>query len=175
MALQNNEQLLRGGTTTMPSHDASQRAQERMPTMANDQERDRERLIEVLQRELDAARTREQVALERAERLEQVALEREERLLALLERLPLQHQLSREGRQSSHTAVASPQQGHTQSQRYVFQSILEVLQGYPEGLHREEIQRRLGMSKNLSDSLVNLVRRKRLVRVSKGTYALPPG
>ena len=164
MALQNNEQLLRGGTTTMPSHDASQRAQERMPTMANDQERDRERLIEVLQRELDAARTREQVALER-----------EERLLALLERLPLQHQLSREGRQSSHTAVASPQQGHTQSQRYVFQSILEVLQGYPEGLHREEIQRRLGMSKNLSDSLVNLVRRKRLVRVSKGTYALPPG
>ena len=131
-------------------------------------------LVEVLQRQLEDARTREQAAVERADRLERVALEREGRLLALMERLPLRSQPAHEATQAPHTAVVSPKKGQRDNQRYIFQAILEVLEGYPEGLHREEIQRRIGTSRNLSDSLVNLVRRKRLVRIAKGTYALPP-
>lgn len=51
--------------STIARPDMACRDQKRTPTMAtNDQERDRERLIEVLQRELAAAHTREQTAQE---------------------------------------------------------------------------------------------------------------
>ena len=159
----------------MNTRDATHNAKERTPPMASTPpDHDRERLIEVLQRELDAARSREQaalereqVALERVKCLEQVALEREARLIGLMEWLRDAKLLPLE------RTPPQPVEVHGRSQRYWYRDILALLQDYPEGLHRLEIQQHLQTSDNLSDSLVNLVGRKRLIRVAKGTYALP--
>jgi hypothetical protein len=52
--------------------------------------------------------------------------------------------------------------------------ISTLLRQNPSGLSRREIEQSLGITKNLSDTLVGMVRHKYLIRMGKGIYALPP-
>jgi hypothetical protein len=52
--------------------------------------------------------------------------------------------------------------------------IYAVLREHPTGLDRKAIERAVGTKKNLSDTLVGLVRHKRLVRPRPGIYAISP-
>jgi hypothetical protein len=52
--------------------------------------------------------------------------------------------------------------------------ISNLLRQHPSGLTRRDIEQSLGITKNLSDTLVGMVRHKHLIRVGKGIYALPP-
>lgn len=113
----------------------------------------RDQLIEVLQRELEASRTREQAALER-----------EARLLGLLERL--QPQISRG------LAASSP---HKQPQRPLREQILTLLQAHPAGLSRQQLEIATDAHKNLTDTLQGMVRAEKIVRLSTSFFALAPG
>jgi hypothetical protein len=55
------------------------------------------------------------------------------------------------------------------------QRILTLLQGYPAGLTRREIQQKLRVEHNLSDVLVGMVRSQRLSTNGKGIYVRVPG
>jgi hypothetical protein len=137
------------------------RTKERKSTMAsNDQKRDRERLIEVLQRELDAARTREQAALVR----EQAALEREARLLNLLERL-----------QPKMARTRLPSSPPRQPPGPMRQHIVTLLTAHPKGLPRRQLEIALGTDKNLTDTLQGMVRAGMIVRLAPAFFALAPG
>jgi hypothetical protein len=54
--------------------------------------------------------------------------------------------------------------------------IYDLLRQHPSGLTRHDIEQALALSppKDLSDTLVGLVRHRRLIRVAPGTYALRP-
>ena len=55
------------------------------------------------------------------------------------------------------------------------QRIRTLLQGYPAGLTRAEIQQKLRIERSLSDVLVGMVRSKLLTTNGKGIYVLVPG
>ena len=55
------------------------------------------------------------------------------------------------------------------------QRILTLLQDYPAGLTRVEIQQKLRIERSLSDVLVGMVRSHRLTTNGKGIYVLLPG
>lgn len=52
------------------------------------------------------------------------------------------------------------------------QRIMTLLQGYPAGLTRKEIQEQLHVEHNLKDTLYGMVRHKRLTTPTKGVYVL---
>jgi hypothetical protein len=52
------------------------------------------------------------------------------------------------------------------------QRIMTLLQGYPAGLTRKEIQEQLHVEHNLKDTLYGMVRHKRLITPTKGVYVL---
>jgi hypothetical protein len=112
-----------------------------------------ERLVEVLQRELDAARAREQAALER-----------EARLLGLLERL--QPQIS---------GVRMAPSPHKQSQDPIRQQILALLKSHTEGLSRRQLEIAIGAEKNLTDTLQGMIRARMIVRLAPAFFALAQG
>ena len=84
------------------------------------------------------------------------------RLEAVLERLP-------------HAAMPAgdtpPQEKRQKPIRY---RIFDLLRAHPSGLTRRDIEKALGTTTSLSDTLVGMVRHGHLIRVAKGTYALPP-
>lgn len=157
--------------STIARPDMACRDQERTPTMAtNDQERDRERLIEVLQRELAAAHTREQTAQEQ-EVLRLRAFEQAHKQLEMArERLEqAQKQLEQVEQQSSPARLHGGP--HAMRRR-----ILELIEGEPQGLGRVEIEKALGVDKHLGDTLIGMARPSGpLIRTGKGLYAVAPG
>ena len=105
----------------------------------------------------------------------------EDRLLARLEAMlqrvpgaatPADDTPTREEAQGAALSPAQPDVKHREPIGY---RIFDVLRQHPTGLTRKEIEQALGTTENLGDTLVGMVRYKRLVRVGKGIYALPPG
>jgi hypothetical protein len=143
------------------STDTASKIPKRTPAMESKAtEHDRERLIDVLERELAAAREREQVALER----EQAYREQIAALTRLLEQLPL----ARDGQAAARPII--PQHGPRPASA-MRQQILSLLERHPRGLHRRQIQEELGEEKNLSDTLVKMKRDSLLVSKGNGFYA----
>jgi hypothetical protein len=156
-----------------------------------DQERDRERLIEVLQRELDAARTREQAALER----DQAARDHAKDLVRLLEHAQKRVEDVEQQMKALEQRLHHPLQGAsgTQSRRpgggrrprvdageYTLAHpldmrprILALLAEHPTGLSRADVERALHVSKHLGDTLVGMARKGLLIRTGPGVYTLP--
>src|SRR5262249_54955388 len=146
------------------------------------QERDLLRLErDLLRREREAAQLREQAALERereAREERQAAREREalllrmveqtqqryDRLLDMLRPLPSQtprrpvtcpqHPGPRRQGPPQRQAGAFPAGSHGETRR----RIVTLLQDHPEGLTHDEMQRLLGVDKNLSDTLIGMLR-----------------
>jgi hypothetical protein len=119
-----------------------------------------QRLVEVLQRQLDDARTREQAALER----EQAASKREAMLLALLrQRHPQGISLPEEGQNHAPDVFRESMRPH----------IVALLQKYPQGLTRTQIEHALATRKHLKHTLLGMCRAGILVRKGIGVYALP--
>ena len=162
------------------SLDTAPRAQEEMPTMASpDQDRDRERLIAVLERELDAARAREQAALERemlqlrvfeqAQQQLEVARERFEQAQQQLEAVRERF----EQLEQQHLIETSPRSERPAGWQHLMRKrILTLLENRPDGLTRQEIERSIGTNKHLGDTLVGMARSGRLIRTGKGRYAV---
>jgi hypothetical protein len=147
----------------------------------NDQERDRERLIEVLQRELDAARTREQAALERdmlqlrvfeqAQKQLEVARERLEQAQKQLE--VARERLEQIEQQRLIETTPNPSERPAGWQHLMRERILTLLEREPDGLTRQDIEKALSTNKNLGDTLIGMARPGgRLVRTGKGRYAV---
>jgi hypothetical protein len=159
-----------------------------------------ERLIDVLQRELDAAREREklltQMMHERETQLTQAAHERETLLLQLLAQVqqqnqrlldmprtppPLSAQDTPGAPQRLPPAQRPPQpppgpQGQREAPRSgdprgeMRLRIVALVREHPEGLTHHEMQRLLGLDKNLSDTLTGMLRYGLLRRVERGRY-----
>jgi hypothetical protein len=175
------EQLtMMDGVATLPSPNGAPHAQhteEEMPTMASkDQERDRERLIDVLQRELEAARAREQMVLDHAtsvvrlfeqasKRLESV----EQHIQALDQRLqPLPQGRERE----TPPALSARALLHGKSRGALRYTILGILEGHPEGMTRKQIETAVGTGKNLSDTIGHMKRDQLIISKKLGVYVL---
>jgi hypothetical protein len=84
------------------------------------------------------------------------------RMEALLKRLP-------------HAATFADDMPHGPRLSPMRQRIMRLLQGYPAGLTRKEIQEKLDVSSNLKDTLYGMVRQKRLGTNGKGIYVLMSG
>ena len=135
-------------------------AKERTPPMASTPpDHDRERLIAVLQHELDAARAREQAYATSLGRLV-------ERLHERVEAVELQlRQIQRASEEA-----AAPYDPHGMRER-----ICAVLQKHPQGLSRKAIEQAVESTKNLSDTLVGMARPGgSLFRPRPGVFALLP-
>jgi hypothetical protein len=91
------------------------------------------------------------------------------RLEAVLRRVPSTATVVDDASHRERNQAAGLQ--HQEPMRY---RIFELLRQHPTGLTRLEVQRALGTTKNLSDTLVGMVRHKHLIRVDTGKYALPP-
>lgn len=156
MAPPHNEQMMLNGPGMLLNHDLA--SPERRPRMAsNTPERDRERLIEVLERELAAARSTEQRLLHIIEQAHEV----------------LKH-FGREGQagQALGTALppAPPHEAIPLSMR---QRIRLLLQAHPGGLHRRQIEEQVG-GKPLSNTLGGMKQAGLVVHKGNGIFALPP-
>lgn len=91
------------------------------------------------------------------------------RLEAMLRRVPGTATLVDDASHRERGQAAGLQ--HQEPIRY---RIFELLRQHPTGLTRLEVQLALGTTKNLSDTLVGMVRHKHLIRVAKGKYAIRP-
>ena len=108
---------------------------------------------DLLRQALDDARAREQTHLE------------------LLRQQQQQIQRLSEGAPAPTPAARRP------AERLAFRrKIFALLEPHPEGLSRDAIEQAVNSgTKHLGDTLQGMVRYKRVVRVGKGLYALPPG
>lgn len=141
--------------STIVSPKPDPNTQERMPTMTSaTPDRNLERLIEVLERELDAARLREQAASDR-----------EARLWRLMEQRAL--------RPDPEGPLPAPQARHEERNLTIRQRILAVLQQHPGGLHRLQIEEQLGNPKRLTNTLGHMKRNHLIIHRGSGLYALP--
>lgn len=143
-----------------------------------------ERLIEVLQQELAAARARET-------QLTQMAHERETQLLHLMAQMQQQNQRLLDMPRSA--PPASPQEAleATQVRRrperppppqsqpeaqggdprgQMRRRIVALLQGYPEGLTPTEMRELLGVERSLADTCLGMLRYGLVQRVGRGRY-----
>jgi hypothetical protein len=141
-----------------------------------------ERLIEVLQRELEDARAREQAARER-----------EAMLLQMLQQVQQQNQRLLEAPRAVLSATpastpASPPPAAQQpiapglsiwdsqaTRRAVRQRILALLQEHPEGLTAVELRVLLRADKSLADTCAGMRRDGLLQRVGRGRYVVSDG
>ncbi len=71
-------------------------------------------------------------------------------------------------------AALSPVQPYGKPRAPIGYRIFDILRQHPSGLTRKEIEQALGTTQNLGDTLIGMVRYRRLARVGKGIYALPP-
>jgi hypothetical protein len=182
-------------STVPEAHDATDpampRVPERVPRVPSADTATLERLIEVLQRELDAARERETLLTqrmhERETQLTQAAHERETQLLHLLAQMQQQNQrlpdlprmpapLSPQdapGRPQPPGRVAdaaTPTTPPSDPRGIMRRRILEVLRAHPAGLTPAEIQDRLGMQRSLVDTCQGMLRYGLVQRVGRGRY-----
>jgi Helix-turn-helix domain len=142
-----------------------------------------ERLIAVLQRELDAARERETLLTQRMHAREtqllQVAHERETQLLQLLAQLQQQNQrlldMPRPPPPTSPSPAREPMVSRTvpspgDPRGEMRRRIVALLQEHPEGLTPAEMRTLLGVDRRLVDTCAGMVRYGLLQRVGQGRY-----
>jgi hypothetical protein len=164
------------------STDTASKIPKRTPAMESKAtEHDRERLIEVLQQEREAARTREQAALEReilqlrvfeqAQKQLEMARERFEQAQKQLEMA--RERLEQIEQQRLIETSPNPAERPAGWQHLMRQRILTLLEERPDGLTRKEIESSLSTKKHLGNTLVGMARiGGPLVRTGKGCYAL---
>ena len=143
-----------------------------------------ERLVTVLQRELDEAHTREQVAQAREARYqEQIAQlahlveqmqHRYDRLLEAPRSVPAPSAPAPLVRAPADTAppthVVSPHSAPFPSRGAARQRILALLREYPAGLTAVELRVLLGAEKSLTDTCAGMFKNGLLRRVGRGRY-----
>src|SRR5712691_3943323 len=134
-----------------------------------------ERLIEVLQRELDDARTREQAAREREATLLQMlqqVQQQNQRLLEAPRSAPTTHAPTPLVRSPADTAPpsrgVSPVSMPFPTRGAARQRILALLREYPEGLTGAELRVLLGAEKSLTDTCAGMFKNGLLRRVGRG-------
>ena len=141
---------------------------------------------DLLRRELEAAHTREQTALER----EQAAREREALLLHMLEQAQQHNQrlleaprsvpppsapapLGRSPDDTAHPARGvAPGSAPFPTRGAARQRILALLHAYPEGLTAAELRVLLGAEKSLTDTCAGMCKNGLLRRVGRGRYVV---
>ena len=136
-----------------------------------------ERLIEVLQRELDDARAREQAAREREamllQTLQQVQ-QQHQRLLEAPRSVPTPSApapLMRSPDDTAHPSrVVSPSRAPFPTRGAARQRILALLRAYPEGLTAAELRVLLGAEQSLTDTCAGMFKSGLLRRVGRGRY-----
>jgi len=138
-----------------------------------------ERLIEVLQRELDDARAREQAAREREAMLLQMlqqVQQQNQRLLEAPRSVPTPSAPAPLGRSPDETAhpsrVVSPVSAPFPTRGAARQRILALLREYPEGLTATELRVFLRADRSLSDTCAGMLRDGLLRRVGRGRYGI---
>ena len=138
-----------------------------------------ERLIEVLQRELDDARAREQAARERETMLLQMlqqVQQQNQRLLDMPRSAPAPPESAPLGRSPADTTaptrVVSPAGTPFPTRGAARQRILALLREYPEGLTGAELRVLLGAEKSLTDTCAGMFKNGLLRRVARGRYVV---
>ena len=136
-----------------------------------------ERLIEVLQRELDDARAREQAAREREAMLLQMlqqVQQQNQRLLEAPRSVPTLSAPAPLVRSPDDTAppsrVVAPGSAPFPTRGAARQRILALLRAYPEGLTAVELRVLLGAEKSLTDTCAGMFKNGLLRRVGRGRY-----
>jgi hypothetical protein len=138
-----------------------------------------ERLIDVLQRELEAARERETLLLQMLSQMQQ----QNQRLLDLPRAaLPPEPRQEPPGQAQSPRPVhrppraPHPPQGQPGDPRgAIRRQILTLLQDYPDGLTPGEMQTLLGVDKRLVDTCQGMLRYGLVQRLGRGRYVAAPG
>ncbi len=132
-----------------------------------------ERLIEVLQRELDDARAREQAAREREvmllQMLQQVQ-QQNQRLLEAPRSVPTPSAPASLVRSPADTAPPARGVAPFPTRGAARQRILALLREYPEGLTAAELRVLLGAEKSLTDTCAGMFKNGLLRRVGRGRY-----
>jgi hypothetical protein len=120
-----------------------------------------QQLITVLQRELDAAHTREEAARER-----------EALLLQMVQQLQQQNQRLLDMPRHGAVPVSTPSApaGQEAPRGEMRQRIVALLREYPEGLSPVQVRELLGVDKNLADTCFAMARDGLLRRVGHGLY-----
>ena len=136
-----------------------------------------ERLIEVLQRELDDARAREQAAREREAMLLQMlqqVQQQNQRLLEAPRSAPAPSAPAPLVRSPEDTAPpargVAPGSAPFPTRGAARQRILALLREYPEGLTAAELRVLLGAEKSLTDTCAGMCKNGLLRRVGRGRY-----
>jgi len=138
-----------------------------------------ERLIEVLQRELDDARAREQAARDRETMLLQMlqqVQQQNQRLLDMPRSAPAPSEPAPLGRSPADTTaptrVVAPAGTPFPTRGAARQRILALLREYPEGLTGAELRVLLGAEKSLTDTCAGMFKDGLLRRVGRGRYVV---
>jgi len=121
-----------------------------------------ERLIEMLQRELDAARERETQSLQLLAQMQQ----QNQRLLDM----PRQAPPPRPPSPPRAPAASRPAAPLGDPRGDMRRRIVALLQEHPEGLTPAEMRTLLGVDKNLSDTCLGMLRDGLVQRVGRGRY-----
>ncbi len=132
-----------------------------------------ERLIEVLQRELDDARAREQAAREREAMLLQMlqqVQQQNQRLLEAPRSAPAPSAPAPLVRSPEDTAPPARGVAPFPTRGAARQRILALLREYPEGLTAAELRVLLGAEKSLTDTCAGMFKNGLLRRVGRGRY-----
>jgi len=132
-----------------------------------------ERLIEVLQRELDDARAREQAAREREAMLLQMlqqVQQQNQRLLEAPRSVPTPSAPASLVRSPADTAPPARGVAPFPTRGAARQRILALLREYPEGLTAAELRVLLGAEKSLTDTCAGMFKNGLLRRVGRGRY-----
>ncbi len=138
-----------------------------------------ERLIDVLQRELDAARERETLLLQMLSQMQQ----QNQRLLDMPRSAPVPafpgpraHEAPRRAPAPHAPAppsrVVAPVREPFPTRGAARQRILAVLREYPEGLTAVELRVLLGAEKSLTDTCAGMYKQGLLQRVGRGKYVV---
>jgi DNA-binding transcriptional MerR regulator len=117
-----------------------------------------QQLIAVLQRELNAAHTREEAARER-----------EATLLQMVQQLQQQHQRLLD---MPHPPLVPRPLGTTEMKGAIRRRIVELLRDYPEGLSGQQTREFLAVEKDLRPTMKAMVRDGLIRRVGKGLYGV---
>ena len=117
-----------------------------------------QQLIAVLQRELDAAHTREEAARER-----------EATLLQMVQQLQQQHQRLLD---MPRPPLVPRPPGTTEMKGAIRRRIVELLRDYPEGLSGQQTREFLAVEKDLRPTMKAMVRDGLIRRVGKGLYGV---
>jgi len=139
---------------------------------ASTETRTLERLVDVLQRELDAARQRETMLLQMLQQVQQQS----QRLLDMPRSAPAPPESAPLGRSPADTPVptrvVAPARAPFPTRGAARQRILALLREYPEGLTAAELRVLLGAEQSLTDTCAGMFKDGLLRRVARGRYVV---